>query len=123
MSQLKVLVVDDKRIVGDFFNLVLGCRGHQIKITQQGKEALDLILQESFDIVFVDIVMPQQDGIKILKEIKRISPQLPVVMMSGFSIDEKCEQSLQLGALSFLKKPIELEDVRRIIKEATGKEV
>ena len=123
MHKLKVLVVDDKRVIGDFFDFTLGYFGHKITVVHTFEEAIGKIQQQPFDIAFLDIVMPDKDGVELLKKVKEIAPQLPVVMMSGYSIDEKRTMAQQLGAVECLKKPFELEDVRRVIKQATGVDI
>jgi len=103
--------------------LTLGYGGHFIQWVDNAQDAIEIIKKESFDIAFLDIVMPGPDGITILEQIKVIVPQLPVVMMSGYSVDEKRDRSKQLGAVSCIKKPFEMDDVRQVIKMALGKEI
>ena len=123
MNKLKVLVIDDKKIIGNLFEFTLGYKGHFIKWVDNAKEALEVIQKESFDITFLDIVMPSRDGVTLLQEIKKIAPQLPVVMMSGYSLEDKRDRSKALGAVSCMKKPFEFEDVRKVIKTALGKDL
>ena len=123
MDKIRALVVDDKKIIGDFFDFTLGYKGHEVKVVDNAQSAVDALKKEIFDIAFLDIVMPNKDGVACLEEIKNISPQLPVVMMSGFSIEEKRNRAKALGAVDCLKKPFEFDDVRRVVKEALGKEI
>ena len=67
--------------------------------------------------------MPESDGVQVLKEVKAITPDLPVVMMSGYSLDDKRQQASLLGAVDCLKKPFEVDDIRRVVKEAIGREI
>ena len=123
MEKIKVLVIDDKKIIGNFFGFTLGYSGHVVKCVHSAQEALDAVKQERFDIAFLDIVMPDKDGVSILKDIKHISPQLPIVMMSGYSVEGKRSEAKELGAVSSLKKPFELDEVRKVVREALGKEI
>jgi len=123
MKHLNILVVDDKKVIGDFFNLTMGYYGHQITVVHDLKHTLEAIKGQQFDIAFMDVMMPGCDGVEILKEVKAISPGLPVVMMSGYSLDEKRQQASLLGAVGCLKKPFEVDEIRRIIKDAIGEEV
>ena len=123
MESIKVLVVDDKRIIGDFFDFTLGYYGHQIKFVNNPVEAVEAAQKENFDIAFLDILMPQKDGIEVLAEIKKMIPQLPVVMMSGYMLEEKRSRANALGAVTCLKKPFEVDDIRRVVKEAIGKNI
>ena len=123
MDKIKVLVIDDKKIIGDLFDFTLGYSGHKITVTQSAQQALDLVKREKFDIAFLDIVMPEKDGVSILEEIKANAPDLPVVMMSGYSVDEKRNRAQNLGAVACLKKPFEMDDVRKIVKVTLGKDI
>ena len=123
MDKIKVLVIDDKRIIGDLFEFTLGYSGHAITAVNNPKEGLDLIRREKFDVIFLDIIMPGRDGVSVLEELKQISPDVPVVMMSGYSVEEKRNRVKELGAVTCLKKPFEMDDVRKIVKEALGKEI
>ena len=67
--------------------------------------------------------MPDKDGVQVLRDVKQAAPGLPVVMMSGYSLEEQRQQARSLGAFTCLKKPFELEDIRRVIKEAAGKDI
>ena len=121
-ERIKVLVVDDKQVIRDFFDITLGYYGHQITVVNDPELATKLVKQEVFDIAFVDMVMPQKDGVDVLRDVKVACPTLPVVMMSGYTIEEKHRRAKELGATECLKKPFEYEDIRRVVKSATGKE-
>ena len=123
MDKIKVLVIDDKKIIGDLFDFTLGYSGHQIKWVPNAEEAIELVKSENFDIAFLDIVMPGRDGIATLEAIKLVSPDLPVVMMSGYSVDDKRDRSKELGAITCLKKPFEMDEIREIVRSALGKEI
>ncbi len=123
MKHLNILVVDDKKVIGDFFILTMGYYGHHITVVHDLPHTLEAIIQNTFDIVFMDMMMPGKDGVEVLKEVKAIAPELPVVMMSGYSLDEKRQQASRLGAVDCLKKPFEVDDIRRVVKEAIGHEI
>ena len=123
MEKLKVLVVDDKRIVADVFDFTLSYSGHQVTSVTNPEEAIQLVQKEKFDVVFLDLIMPNFDGVELLEKIRKIAPKLPVVIMSGYSVEEKWNRGRALGAVSCLKKPFEFEDVKKAVKEAIGKEI
>ena len=122
-NRIKILVVDDKKVIGDFFDFTLGYFGHDITVINNPNDAADATRHKNFDIAFLDIMMPQKDGVDVLREIKSIVPNLPVVMMSGYSLQERRDEAKELGAVDCLKKPFELDDVRRVVKEALGKSI
>ena len=122
-NPIKVLVVDDKKVIQDFFDFTLGYYGHQITVVQDPKLVVPLIKATAFDIAFVDMIMPEKNGVEVLKDIKEACPQLPVVMMSGYSLQEQKDEAVRLGAVGCLKKPFELEDVRLLIKQVIARDI
>lgn len=122
-EKLNILVIDDKKIIGDLFSYTLGYDGHEIKWINNAYEAVDAVKKKKYDVLFVDIVMPEHDGVSILEEIKIIAPDIPVIMMTGYSVDEKQKRARELGAVTCLKKPFEMSEVKAAIREATGKDV
>ena len=97
---MNVLVIDDKRVIGDFFDFTLGYYGHTIKVVHDSDEAIKEASQGNFDVAFLDIIMPKKDGLEVLAEIKKMMPGLPVVMMSGYSVEEKRTRAQALGAVT-----------------------
>lgn len=122
MSRLKILVVDDKKVIGDLFDFTLGYSGHIITVLDNPKDALNVVRDNDFDIAFLDIVMPEKDGVELLQDLRAIAPKLPVIMMSGYSVEDKKTRARELGAITCLKKPFEIDDVKRVIKSAIGKD-
>ena len=123
MDKIRILVIDDKKIIGDLFDFTLGYNGHDITVVHNAKDALQAVKNAAFDIIFLDLIMPDKDGVAVLKEIREIAPKLPVIMMSGYSVEDKRLKALELGAVTCLKKPFEMEDVRKAVKLAIGREI
>ena len=123
MRPLNILVVDDKKVIGDFFDLTMGYYGHHITVVHDLPHTLEAVKHHQFDIAFMDMVMEGHDGVEVLKKVKAITPGLAVVMMSGYSWEEKRQQASLLGAVDCLKKPFEVDDIRRVIKEAIGQDI
>ena len=122
-SPIKILVVDDKKVIQDFFDFTLGYYGHHITVVQDPDLVVGLVKQKVFDILFLDMIMPYKNGLDVLKEVKNACPQLPVVMMSGYSLQEQRDEAVRLGAKGCLKKPFELEDVRQVIKLVIARDI
>ena len=122
-DKLNILVVDDKKIIGDLFDFTLGYSGHNITVVDKAQEAFDAVKGRSFDIAFIDIIMPEKDGVDVLKELKHLSPDLPIVMMSGYSVEDKKKKAGELGAVTCLKKPFEIDEVKAVIKSVLNKDI
>ncbi len=122
-DKLKVLVIDDEKAILDLFEFTLQFLGHTVVCAGSWEKAAEVLQTGPFDIAFLDIVMPDKDGVEILEEIKRVHPDLPVVMMSGYSVSEKRIRAVEAGAYKCLNKPFEVDHIKEVIKQATGKDV
>ena len=123
MKNLNILVVDDKKVIGDFFDLTMGYYGHKITVVHNLSDTLRALKQHQFNIAFIDMMMPGCDGVDVLKEVRANAHELPVVMMTGYSLEDKRQQAIRLGAVGCLKKPFEVEDIRRVIKEVIQEDI
>ena len=108
---MKVLVVDDDRHIRDAFKRMLEIKHYGHKIVATGDEAVREIKKERFDIVFLDIVMPGMDGVETLKAIKEIVPGIPVVLMTGYSVEEKIYDAIQFNDVEYLFKPFDITEI------------
>ena len=117
----RVLVVDDQEYTREIFREALSTIGHEVVCAQGGLSAIEKIREEHFDIVFLDLVMPNMDGIETFKVIKELDPDLPVVMMTGFALESRITEALELGALDYLYKPYDVEKGREIISKGFKK--
>jgi DNA-binding NtrC family response regulator len=105
MSDIKVLLVDDEVGFTAGLRRVLSSRGFDVKEARDGLTALSLIAGEHFDIVVLDIKMPGMDGIHVLSEISRFSPDIRVILLTGHYSSSEEENTLKKGAYAYLIKP------------------
>jgi PAS domain S-box-containing protein len=111
-----VLVVDDEEEICKMFMKWLSTEGHNVKSALTGKKALDLVKKESFDIVFLDIVMPGIPAIDALVAIKELSPKTKIFMITGKLVDKELWKELkEKGASGYLQKPFKIEDIKNCI--------
>ena len=113
-----VLIVDDESTIIDSLEGILSDDGFEVMHAYNGYEALKKIEAESPDIVLLDIWMPGMDGIDTLKEIKKMSPNLPVVMITGHGSIESAVEATKSGAFDFLEKPLSIDKVMVTINNA-----
>ncbi len=123
MAKPKVLVIDDEP---DFLETVvkrLRKRQFDVAGVGSGKEAVQLLLEQSFDVVILDLRMPGMDGIKTLKEIKKRSFLTEVIMLTGHGSVESGIQGMQLGAFDYVIKPADLEDLIEKVNQAAERKM
>jgi putative nucleotidyltransferase with HDIG domain len=119
---MKILIVEDDTMLGELLQECLQRLGHErVRACLSGREAMDAIGEEAFDCAFVDLRLPDIDGLQLLTAIKDHDHGLPVVMMSGFPTMDYTIMAMRQGASDFLTKPFTLQDValtlQRITKE------
>jgi two-component system nitrogen regulation response regulator NtrX len=113
-----VLIVDDESTIIDSLEGILSDDGFEVMHAYNGYEALKKIEAESPDIVLLDIWMPGMDGIDTLKEIKKMSPNLPVIMITGHGSIESAVDATKSGAFDFLEKPLSIDKIMVTINNA-----
>ncbi|MGO8944373.1 MAG: HD domain-containing phosphohydrolase [Syntrophobacteraceae bacterium] len=109
---MKILIVEDDIVLGELLEeRLLRLEHERVRVCPTGREAFDVIGQEAFDCVFVDVGLPDMDGLDLLSAIKEHDHGLPVVMMSGFPTMDHTIEAMRKGASDFLTKPFTLHDV------------
>jgi len=116
-----ILVIDDEKSIRNSLKDILEYEDHHVSIAENGIEGINMVKTNSFDVIFCDIKMPEIDGIEVLKKIKDISYQTPVIMISGHGNIDTAVESIKLGAFDFIEKPLDLNRVLITIKNATDK--
>jgi len=106
-----VLIVDDDKDFAEGLAELIDLEGYQPLVARSGEEALELISQHEVDIVFMDIRMPNMDGVDTIKKVRKLKPDIRIAMMTGYSDDAKIAEALKHGALGVLNKPIEIDDL------------
>jgi DNA-binding NtrC family response regulator len=118
MKQKRVLVIDDERIVLDSVTKILKEEDLHVDVDQSGRHGLECALQKDYDIVLTDLRMPDIGGMRVLRDIKRSKPSVPVVMITGFGSVQSAVQAMKLGAAEYLEKPFTPEDLVKVIQKA-----
>jgi len=110
--QSKVLVVDDDPFALRSIAKVLEGGRYQVMTAANGSEALDLLRQESFDLVLTDLKMPEVDGLEVLRQAREIAPQAVVLILTGYASVESAIEALREGAYDYLVKPYSADELR-----------
>ena len=115
-----ILVGEDELEVRAYLEMALKCLGYSVELAQDGAEVINCLESpdSSISAVLLDIMMPQQDGIDTLKEIRQMDPDMPVIMVSGASSTFNVVTAMKCGATDFLCKPVAHEDLEKAIRKA-----
>ena len=113
-----ICIVDDEPSILNTLSSILEDEGYQVSLAKSGPEALKLIRAEPPELVILDIWMPEIDGLETLKQIRQQFPKLMVIMMSGHGSVETAVKATKLGAYDYLEKPLDLEKVTILVRNA-----
>lgn len=111
IEKAKILVVDDEEVVRRSYVRTLSGEHCNVEAVWNGKDALQVMEQKSFDVVLLDQRMPGMDGMTILKTIKEKWPESEVIIITGYPAVEFAKEAVTLGAYDYLAKPIDPDDV------------
>src|SRR5512138_2616022 len=104
-----VLVVDDDKLVNEFLTETLTRAGYTCASVMSGEEAIYRFKAQTYDIVLTDLKMKEMDGLALLHQIKTLSPETTVIMMTAYGTVETAVKAIKLGAYDFLLKPVSPE--------------
>lgn len=107
----RILVADDEEALRTVLSSELEGEGYNVKGAADGQEAITLLQKHEFDLILLDIKMPNVDGFEVLKFVKEHAPKTKVVMLTGFADLKNAIESKKLGAEDFISKPYDLVDL------------
>ncbi len=116
----KILVVDDESSIRRTLKDILEFEKHEVELAPNGMEALDFFREEEFDVVLLDIKMPEIDGMEVLEKMLKIR-DVPIIMISGHSTIETAVEAIKKGAYDFIVKPPDLNRLLITVRNASEK--
>jgi two-component system NtrC family response regulator len=115
MEPFAILIVDDEAPQRLMIRGFLRKQGFQVRDVGAGDEALQLVQHETFDLVIADYKMPAMSGIEVLKGIKQINPEIPVVILTAYGTVDSAVEAMKAGAYDYLSKPVDLDELLHLI--------
>ena len=113
-----VLIVDDEKNYLVVLGAFLAEQGYETITSDNAEQALEIVKSTDLDLVVTDMKMSPMDGIELLREIKAVYPDLPVIMMTAYGTVEKAVEAMQLGAFNFILKPFQNETLKQVSQKA-----
>lgn len=123
MGDLRLLVVDDDALVTWALEKAASQRHAGVVVASTGAEALESLRDRSYDLAFVDVHLPDANGLDLLLEIRRLSPETRLVVLTSDASASNREYAQERGAWQFIEKPFDLAEIVQVLDECTGPDV
>jgi len=120
-SRLKILVIDDDKTMRDACYQILSRLGYEVDMAPNGRRGLNLLEKSAYDLILLDLVMPDLNGLEVLKKIKAVDQAANVIIITGYGSIPSAVESIKFGAFDFLSKPFTPDDLRRVVKRVQEK--
>ncbi len=117
-ERFRVLVIDDDPGIREYLQALGTRQGYQVSASADGEEAIKSLSKSRPDIVTLDAVLPGMDGLETLRQLKKLIPDVPVIMLSGHGQARTIVEAMRLGASDFLRKPFEVEELELALQKA-----
>ena len=118
-----ILIVEDDRNTREGLSRVLIKEGYQVILSDDGNDALRKVRRENLDLILTDLKLPGADGLKILKEAKKLRPEIAVILITAYGTIESAVEAMREGAEDYLTKPINVGHLRHLVRKALERQV
>ena len=119
---VRILVVDDEPVIRDLLFDMLTRRGYLVDTAEDGRCGLGKAETTSYDIVFTDIRMPGMNGVEMYRQLRKVSPESKVIIMTGFELEGMIREARGLGAFADVRKPFDLETIYELVDRVLAAE-
>jgi excisionase family DNA binding protein len=110
-TKTSILVIDDEKTIRLLFKQTLEELGHRVQVAESGFKGLELIKQQDFDMIFLDLKMPGMDGAELFRQIKTLKPKLPIIIITGYPDSDIMARALAQGPFGIMNKPFSESDI------------
>lgn len=114
----KILIVDDDPRLQTLMQHLLASKGHDCSVAENGEDALKSAKEHAFDLVITDLRMRTMNGMELLKELKSLHPDVPVIMVTAYASDDTTFEAVKLGVFDYLEKPFRIADLVKVVNRA-----
>jgi two-component system, NtrC family, response regulator PilR len=118
MEKFRLMIVDDDRQIREMLQQFFEKLGYMVVTAESGEDALEKFIKFEFDCVISDLVMPDMDGLALLKKVKERAPSALFFLITGYGTIENAVQGMKEGAYDFITKPFQLEDMKIRLERA-----
>ncbi len=116
----RILVVDDEVGIRELLSKTLALAEYDVDLGAGGQEALEKLRRQHYDLLITDLTMPGVDGLVLIREARRFLPQLPIIIITGYSTEASAIEAINLGVNGYLTKPFRVPKVLAVAAKALG---
>jgi len=120
VNKVSVLLVDDEEEFVKALAERLELRGYDVGLAFNGEQALGKLQDQKYNLMVLDLKMPGMDGMEVLRRVGKHHPEVAVVMLTGHGSEKDRDEALRLHAFAYLQKPVQIDQLVRLIKERCG---
>ena len=106
-----ILIIDDEQGYRDLLSMELADQGYNALTASGGAQALEILKNEAVDVIITDMKMPKMDGLDVVIASRRLRPGIPIILMTGYAVEERVEEALSRKASTCLRKPFQAEEL------------
>lgn len=121
MQTIKILIIDDDREICEYMELLLEQNGYEVQTETDPREGIELLRDEEFHVVVLDIMMPEVNGMEALEEIRNFDSDIAIIIFTGYPSVDTARTSLQYDVSDYIKKPFDVDEftdsLERILRE------
>lgn len=117
-----ILVVDDEKSMREILEIFLKSEGYGVATAENGEKAIEAVKKDIFDLIITDMKMPRVNGLELLRNVKQITPDVAVVLITAFGTTESAVEAMKLGAYDYIQKPFQMDNIRLVVKNALDKQ-
>ncbi len=115
----KILIIDDDRDTLSLLKGFFSKKGYEVSIAANGKKGLDLVRKNSFSVILCDFRLPDTDGLEMIQKIKILDDKVKIIIITGYSETKMAVEALKLGAIEYVTKPLQPDEILQIVKDAS----
>jgi DNA-binding NtrC family response regulator len=117
-----ILIVDDEKNIRMTLSQSLESLGVEMDVAGSGEEALAKLKERDFGVILLDIRMPGMDGMEVLRQVREVRPEIRIIMITAYGTIESAVEAMKLGAVDFLQKPFDPEEIRELVSRVMNRE-
>lgn len=117
MRKIKILIIDDDKDICEYMHLLLSQSGYEVNTETSPRKALELLKEEEFHVVILDIMMPELNGMEVLEEIRKFDSDIAIIIFTGYPSVDTAVMSMKYNVSDYIKKPFDVDEFNKTLEK------